>query len=433
MNNSLFMEFSNNSVRLVMYTEDNCFVNVDITGGYGSIYIPLMIHYIDDDIFIGEDALTFDLEEISRFAFNINDEDNVTIADYICVLIDKIHNQTPYKKIDRLIFVESNGYIYESFNNALPKLVHKKFSIFKSIELIGVLNKDAIAGYAMEYGTDFDIAIFDQYKISKYSLSSNNNKIQLLVNDDIMDFTVIDKYYLNKLALNHYERVYDELELLEQHKLSQLYKGQQVSLHKQFAMNKNVNIYSSITFPPKKITLDYDEFQQTYTKVNAQYNKNITNWIASTQKTKFMYCGIGQYISLIKSFKGETRGEIFNENLLVEGGFIYLKYLQTNINILEDTIIGYNIGLLEHGEFIPLIRKEYPLTEIIDIDILITDNQTHVKLYTNDKEEIKLVGTIDLTEILRKYRVDNIIRIGILMKMNQNKEIKEVNYELRKL
>lgn len=429
MKSTLFIEISELTARILLYNNaDDMTHHIDITGGYGKRAIPLAIHYLEDgDILIGEDTLLYEVEEGSTYIESILQDDEAVVADYIYVIKNKVEELTPNLQLSNIIVVSGN----KRFGSQALLDMYRRLDKETFLSLISI--REAIAGWCYQEienskVKELNIGYLDYKFLNAFKIiqKSDTGLLNITEINQVFDLDLINKYYLNQLKSMH--SIEDNQ--VTTHQLNQLYHNQKATIHKQQLNSKDINIYSSMVFPPVKLVLlaeDYNSFQTDWMKqFETQNGVSLLNKLKVVDK--FIITGGYDSMNFVKQVALESGLNFdYEENLLLDGAYEFLKLSQSNINIIYKQTLDCVIGVFNNKEFYPLISEEVEFSDHYDVDLVLTDYQKELILYSLIDNKIKPIHTIEIKEPMKIQRV--LLNIHI----NQNKEIEEVSYELRRL
>lgn len=427
METTLFIEISEITARVLVYNEvDGLCHDIDVTGGYGKKSIPLHIHYLKDgEILIGEDAIVYDIEEDSRFINSIIYAKEINAVDYINVLNKKIEKLIPDLRIATIILITD-----------LRKFRTKEFqSIFisklKTVDLQIISIKEAMAGWFyknLSPNQEITTLYLDYKNLYIYNLSNHtkSDAIQITSEKIPLDLNAIHEFYINILSQLHQKAD----TTFTKHQISQLYNSQKATIHKQLLGDKDVNIYTSIYFPPRKLVVPFKVFKEF--KENWYKQLSIEGGISVLKRLKFMdkviMSGGYDLINFLNSFSTfELPTKDYNEYLLLDGGFHFYESVLSGKDIIYKQSLEYSIGIFNDQEFYPLIEEHEEFINSYEINLILTNNQKEIQLFTKINQNIKPMYTLKIA-IPQKIQ-----RILVKIEINNDKEIEEVSYELRRL
>jgi len=427
MKTTLFIEISEITARVLVYNEvDGLCHDIDITGGYGKKSIPLHIHYLKDgEILIGEDAIIYDIEEDSRFIESIIYAKEINAVDYINVLNKKIKKLISNLRMTTIILITD-----------LRKFRTKEFqSVFRSklettdLQIISV--EEAMAGWFYKNllpDQVITMMYLDYKNLYIYNLNKHtkSDTIQITSEKTPLDLNAIHEFYINRLSQLHQKTD----TAFTKHQISQLYNSQKATIHKQILGDKDVNIYTSICFPPKKLVLLFKEFKEFkenwYEQLSTEGGISILKRLESVDKVTMT--GGYDLINFLNSFNTfELPTKNYNDNLLLDGGFHFYESVLSGKDIIYKQSLEYSIGIFNDQEFYPLIEEHEEFVKNYEIDLILTDNQKEIQFFAKTNQTIKPVYALSITTPQKIQRV--LVRIEI----NNDKEIEEVSYELRRL
>lgn len=432
MESTLFVEMNGFSARLMLYTmaEDQQHY-LDITGGYGKKSIPLYMHYnIEGEVFIGEDAFFCDIEDGSEFIHILNNNEIQEKADFIEVLLEKVKGMIPDLIIFRLVLISNHStFKSKAFEEEALIRLNKVFGHQeKAYQIQSLSYTQAIAGWLYYHGKGkTGIIYLDEEKIYLYNpQKENQNKVFL--NEKALPFPLnkIDEFYLNELHQQHFEDYNHQ----EEHQIRQLYNNQMSQLQQQVISQKKVNIYSSILFPPRKLELHYEVFNQFWELWKQEFMNPLEKMFKEVFKDVdevVLSGGFDKQHYLMNESIFKRVEPIKSESLILEGAYVYIDHMLKKTEILGLETMDQTIGIYNEGSYLPLVTSTDRMMEKVCFDLLLTNHQDELQFYSKEVDKEQLVYTLKIVE------PKALQRIIVTIEFNLEKEIKEVSYELRNI
>ncbi len=430
MKTTLFIEISEITARIMVYNEvDQLCHYVDTTGGYGKKSIPLDIHYLKEgDILIGEDAITYEEEEGSNYIESILHAQDEVVLDYILVLINKVEDLIPGLTILNIVIVS------DQLKFGSKTFKHMAKAKKKDLEISQLSIDDAIAGwiYGKEKTLDHQkkllVSYFDYKKLISFRVNilPDTHLIELTKYSIQFDLNAIHDFYMHALMKSH--NIEDHK--ISHHQMKQLYSHQKATLHKQLMLDKDVNVYSSLFFPPRKIVLTYETYKtfQDHWYEQLISENGISQWDVLKTVDQHFISGGYDLIQFCHNFDDlEWLSQDFDEYLLLDGGYRFYETMLKGKEIRFKQSLDYSIGVFNEKEFYPIVEETDQFFEHYEVELLLTDYQEDIQLFSKVKEKIIPIYNIPMKEPKK------IQRILLKIDLNQDKEIEEVLYELRRL
>lgn len=426
MNTTLFIEISEITARVLVYNEvDEVCHYVDVTGGYGKKSIPLHIHYLKDgEVLIGEDAIVYDQEDDSKFISSILYASRQNQIDYIRVLLEKVEELIPELKIINLVLVSNKkGFSNDEFRSLINKsLKHISYTLLSVEEaMVGWYHKQNLNSNLTTIYLDYkNLLYFDINRLEEDTLITINSKS---IN---LDLNAINEYYINLLGQLHKDGLND----FTKFQIRQLYNNQKPTLHKQLVTHKDVNVYSSIFFPPRKYVLDYKKFKAFkdtwYEQLIATNGINSIKYLESVDKV--VSTGGYDLINFLNSFdEFDFPNYNYDEYLLLDGAYSYYQSMIKGQELIQQHSLDFCIGVFNDKEFYPLIEEDIEFRDKYELELIVSDYQTEIVLFSKVNESVKPVYTVTIDE------PRDLSRLILTIKLSNDKEIEEVSYELRRL
>jgi len=426
MKTTLFIEISEITARVLVYNEvdEKCHY-IDVTGGYGKKSIPLYLHYLKDgEVLIGEDAIIYDQEDNSVFIQSILYAKISHQVTYIKVLMGKVEELIPELKVTNIVIVtDQKAFKSKDFESLLSDELG-------SMSLTRISVEKAMAGWYKLHGYKDKVttSYLDYKKLTYYNIDSQKDtSLVTITKDQInLDLKAVNDYYIN--LLRHLHK--DDFNEVTKFQITQLYNNQKATLHKQLLSHKDVNVYSSIFFPPKKLVLPYESYQRFKNTWYEQFNElgGISTLKQLETVDKVISSGGYDLINFLNSFdEFDFPTDHYDEYLLLDGAFHYYQCLLHDEELIYKQSLDYSIGVFNHKEYYPLIEEDTQLKDHYEVELILSDNHKEIQLFSKVKESIKPLHTLVIE------KPSKLAKILLKIKLNNDKEIDEVSYELRRL
>ncbi len=438
MKRKLFLEIYAQSILIYIKNDKGSIEPMDLTGGYGTLDVGLNLLILNQESFVGQDALQFDLDDKGRYLDNVLSGDIDFIESYLVTLLDKIRDYTSYKNLDQLVIIHDHHHGIESLKKRYPKR-------FEDLDLDYVTYTEAVAGYGCHHQESLVIVDEERirsYKVHKVLVEESRKRCSVISSDYEVNTLYLDNFYQDLLA--------DELELMSKeekkplsdtlaHDLRRLYLTQKNTLRKLHLGMDRVSIYSSISFPPRKVVIERVSIEGAFEKLKGQ----VDNCLKSLEVLKedkdsvddFLLSGRWEILRWVlpdDKFMGLKGGQ----GLLSYGADYYLEERESGNDLLSVSSLGFTIGIIEE-EYHPLVFEDEPYHKGISLDLMIEDDIEEVTLYKEKEGQVKELARVSLDNHLDKgfFNHDNLgfRRIKIYLNFDSNKEVKEVYHEFGKL
>ncbi len=383
---------------------------IDLTGGYGSMQIPLKIAYIEDEdaVVCGEEADTFD----NAVWAGITPE---WTADFIQHCLYKILQQYHGDIVTTLILMNGAG-----FSAKHCQSVQKKLAEQNSIQIQWISLKQALVGYGYDQGlNDAWLTYFNSTKSMHFHFVKDDLEKEYV--DEIIQrptaLEAIDQFYLQTIQAAHRKIYKKEIDL---QRIEQTYNDQKMLLYRQVQSKQDVNLYTSIYYPPKKITITYAEFivffEQWVQKNTIALNSELTQSIISG--------GYNQEIFWQK-LMDDGRYQ-YDEHMLFIGAKAFLNYRNThNGDLCTSTKTHWGYGIIDQDRRrIVFIRPGQIYQKRYVIELILTDYQRSVPFvkYDENMQESHLFNLYIYPKHATTY-------VTMTLEISIEGQIKEVNYE----
>lgn len=410
MNNVLIIELYTTTLRVCLFDQfSNSFSELDITGGYGKKAIPLFLHYVEDETkpLIGEDALLYDEEEKSFIKYMLKDEQSFLA--YFEVLIHKLSDQYTLTQGDRIVLIYSEEQCFEHLKSISKLLGHT--TLWLGIkECLGSCGSIA----ETKDSDEFLILTFDEVLVYQVFVQGNTTKTSV----SEFPMTEMDDFYMEMIKSHHEEAI-------NEYKILKLYEAQKGLIQQQLLTQKNVNVYSSLQYPPKKITLDFKLSYQFLIQWEKAFSVPFLQQI-SKMPFKVIYIATTYFDHpLIRTVFGKKSHRFITIDFLLPKGAIAL--LQESVNkfktrSLESFDNAYHIRTNDLD--VEIISKGQEFTQKIEIELVLTDFQNVIELHQIGIEN-------SLKSELHIKSDKNIQLIQYIMLFDERQNLCEVYYELR--
>ncbi len=435
----LFLEIYKESILLYINTDTDKLDPLDLSGGYGTLDIGLSLLVLEDESFIGQDGLQFDLDESSVYIPNVLKDEAKYLNVYMMTLLDKVKDYSPFKQIDEMIFIHDQNLGIECFRSEYP-------DDFENIPLKYVTIDEAMAGYGCV--TDHWTYLVDEDRIRTYIIEKNPDEMgrircHLKSLEYPLDILSLDKKYIDLLANQHKIDLSDESENISPnliHSLRRLYLSQRNAFRKLHIGEDKIQIYSSILFPPMKLEID----KKTIEAIFHDYESDLIKWLDGYYEMRnkeysshWKLCLTGRWERLCWVMPDKDFVNIQGTNgLLSEGALYYLKEKESGNDILEASYLGYSIGIIRE-EYLPLVFKDTPYHQGVSLDLMVGDELKVLSLYKEKAGHVSKILTLDIDKERESVFFGKLSygfrRLKIKLTFNKNKEVKEVYHEFGKL
>jgi len=422
MNVTLFLEICSSIGKLMLVEHEDLVCRyIDITGGFGRRELPLAIHYTNDnERLIGDDAYEFDYGEHAFLIESVRDTDIKHRRDFIVALMTKIENQMPQYKVSKLVIIcGPKDYEEKVWDmDILPKPHIVKY-------------KEAVAGYCLRFFKDSKDALpihyFDGEEDYIYNVFNQDKQIYVEETKARVPLSDIDQYYLDLLYKEH--KKHDEK--IKRSWIKSLFVKECQRLYRQLAVNKDIKVYSSITYPPIQINLKqkaFNHFRQEWIdafKLGDLYN------VEEQMTDGFIYCGRSEWIQLVKDAFSSFTGHL-EEHLMLDGAYAFLELQESeklSLKISEPLVskLGITIGVMSGDQFISLLERGSHLKSEYCFDMILTDYEEILDIWIDENNEKKRIRTLPIKH------PSHILKIKLFILMNGDREVKEVYYECDEL
>lgn len=423
------------SIRLIAYdnVEEN-YSEIDITGGYGKKSIPLYCHYVQDEPLplIGEDALLYDEEEI-LFVESIYESEQ-WFNDYMKVLLSKVSNHHFRDTLTQIIFI------------------YPQYMTMRHLMDLRMINDIPVQWVTFETCS----SSYERFRFEHYNELIHSNFIFDELNVYVgtyedntffcktIPFSLLecDIYYRERLKSFHSQEISD-------FKILKLYDSQKSIIQQQILTKKDVNVYSSLSYPPQKITLKYQEIFEFLRQWDSEYGVNFL------QKTKFHQHNMTVIATsmcdhpIIKSFFGKKLSLYHREDFLLSKGCIYSLVFLPSESLKQPILFEDTYIIRVDNRIIKIIHGGNPFLRLVKVELVLTGRKNDIELAklkevkteateesTEDAiEESSIKAETDIT-IINKLTIDINQSIGIIhycIQFDKDKNVSEVYYELRRV
>lgn len=418
---------------------DEKVVPLDISGGYKSPSIPLAIHYLSDEVLIGDDAYTFELEEESLLCCDFTQAKNQWIYDYFKLLMDKVKDRTSNNEFSELVLIHDELSFISKFVTWFSEGGMKP-SNGLSLRISELPIEMAIGGYIKTMSDLGEAAAGNSNKhflwispdhVLGFAGSIKAGQVTILKEDLNIRLNTFDEYIKNLLANEHFNIGFKEIDSVQKHKVNQLYDGQKMILWKMWDQDKDVSLYSSISFPPKKIFINSREIKMDMSLKLSKWKAEIKDYIQD--KEDLRWCVTGDMV-LLKEMTNDSFASFKRmDDLTVLGAKAYLEVKKTGIELVKTEEYNKVFGFMEEDTFIPIFKDGEPKGKLIhyQADLIFTKIPETLNIYSHEKDD--LIDDLKLEYKLKLLKKDELQRIHINIFMNKRSEIEEVRYELRRL
>jgi hypothetical protein len=332
--------------------------------------------------------------------------------------MNRVLDLIPLFEIESIVLISNDSLFNEDM--FIP-LCSKKLNLNQT--RVNVLSyQQAMAGKYLQDNCDIsNYLYFDYENLYLYQFHSIEDKLKsnmLIVNAPLNN---IDTYYQEMLTTLH-----KSTEIVDKHKIIQLYHSQRATIFQQFKIVKDVNVYSSILFPPMKIILRSHEFLEYKTQWINEFNETgLKKLKCAIDDRPIQIAGGYDFIQFIGQLHiTESISANYDENLLLDGGFYYMSTSQGEDLFIKETM-GRTIGVFNEQQFYPLIDSNQELKSEYKLNLLLTNNQKEIQLFVKNGDSIESSHKI-VVDDNKQYK-----RMIVYLTINSEKEIDEVSYELR--
>lgn len=407
MEHTLFIEMYENSLMMYMLDQNAKFQPVDISGGYGKLHVSFNVLKGQDQIFIGEDALQFDVDDQTEYIEHVM-TDGLYLDRYMETLIDKIRDYSPYKEIHRMVIIDCHHHGMEDF-----RMRHSQS--FNGIQVTYVTHMEAAVGYGCLKKQP--VSIIDEKHIYTYETVEENQQCSVTCSVDDVNVHDLELEYLEVLIDAHGRELTQEP--YQVHQLRRLYDAQKNSFRKLHLGEPSINIYSSVLFPPKKIKVTKEQVIDKF-KV---YLSSFEKW--KTMEEVGVMTGRVDILSWTLDDRILSNFEVYN-GALSEGARHFLNQKAQGVELLKARTLGYAIGIM-NDEFEALLFEDAVFSKEMQVNILTTDYEHHVQLMKEKDGILESLGEIEL-ETKNQYQ-----RISLFLTFDDQKELVEVRHEFGRL
>lgn len=406
MEDTLYIEFNSNSCKLAIYESMNeRFSMVDLSGGYGSIRIPYALqenHWEEEQqVLIGEDAINFDLHENSRYIENVWEHPKDWVI-FVSILVKKVKELYQDCRLSKLFcFVHEAKQVDERKEPLETEL---------NMDVIFVNGRQIFDLY-VEIHAQIGKKYLGLYLEDGLYLYSKEQKAQQKL---FLFAKVFDDYVMSYLRDQVAGK--EKLSVIQNHQLKRIFYQQRIYLFRKLFAGKDVSIYSSVTYPPKKITFSAQEFLNFFYEKTSGHE--LKRWVEDVE----IILGADEVEDLIKNI---GMGLVTDAYMLLQLLYEYSRKHES-ISIQQD-FYETDIGLVEkNGSFIRIATLEK--LEIGEHRFRFLLDECHeVKLVLRRQEAIEICRIIDLPKDpwFRQLFLD--------INIDENYRLNEVNYELRRI
>jgi hypothetical protein len=387
---------------------------VDLTGGYGMVQVPFKIAYLDheEDVLCGEEALAFGPAVWAG-------ESVQTTYDFLHKCITKIAQQYHDLKITSIALINAAEFTWYHCDGVQAQLTKTQYTEVQWISM-----KEAFVGYG--YQKQLHDATFVYFNGS-WSACFDFREQDILketvreVNKNSIALDAIDKFYLSRLKEEH-EKIYGlEIDIQS---LMRTYEDQKLLLYRQIQQRQDVHLYTSIQYPPKKITIKYADFDMFFKQwlsesLHMLKIQNDTIWIGGGYNQECFWK------QLLAEYKGD-----YDEHMLIKGAIAFVEYRKTHKkDLCTTTKTHWGYAILDHNNHrVPFILPGEKYQNPYIIDIVLTNYQRSVPF-------------LQLDEKLNEKHLFNLYihpenattHIEITLEISIEGQIEEVKYEYRTL
>lgn len=428
MQTTLFLEIGYQTVKIAVYHQaDEQLHFLDITGGYGKRAIPLQMHYIsDDDVYlIGEDAINYEVDETTIYYKNVLNEDSIKMCCFINGIIGKVQVMIPNLNMTQLVMIYNGDERINAMIKGISEYYKKQL-----IQVQYLFFVEAVASWYLKEGIKNKIQYhyFDDevvHYIELIPLDESHVFVEKYKRHPFL-LGLIDSFYINYLNKAHKK---------EQKKteLYRLYNDQMTTLYSQMTKEKDVSVYSSLEYPPirikvakEKVTLFLERFEEEF--IN-DYK------VFVEEKERGYYSGAYNKKIFVDALLDMKVKQIqYIENSLLEGGYYYFSQ-QLDDNFIKKNMTKCNIGVLDsEGRFIKIDIKPMIIKNWNEINLVMTHFEKKINI-------VEVISNVEQPEILeyktiKRIEIENpsmLLRMKIMILVNEEGQVEEVRHELRNL
>ena len=387
---------------------------IDLTGGYGVMQVPFKIAYLEDekDVLCGEEAEAF------GHAIWAGESIHSTF-DFLNKCMGKIENQYHSYTIRNVVLINAINFETNSCD-----VLEKMLAARRKFDIIWISVKEAFVGYGyrekIHEGTciylneSWSEQLFFRYEDLLREIISENKRKQIALQD-------IDRYYLNQLKEKHKNIYGKEVDI---DAIRRTFGEQKLILYRQMQRAEDVNLYTSIEYPPQKITFSYTSFK-TYFDRWLSLNSALIE--VSGQKI-WVSGGYNKEVYWRHLFKGYSYE--YDEHMLIKGAKTFLDFRQEhNKGLCTKTKTQWGYAIIDDKKRrIPFILPGEEYQKEYVINILLTNFECKVPFLFLDQ---------DMTEKhlfnLYIHPENERTQIEISLKISIEGQIEEVKYEYRPL
>jgi hypothetical protein len=387
---------------------------VDLTGGYGMIQIPFKIAYLDheEDVLCGEEAVSFGHAVWAG-------ESVQTTYDFLHKCIRKIAQQYHDLKITSIVLINAVEFTSYHCDAVQAQLTKTQYADVQWISM-----KEAFVGYGYQKQVHESSFIYFNGSWSawfEFRYQDILKETVREVNKNSIALEAIDKFYLSKLKEEH-EKIYGSE--IDMQAIMRTYEDQKLLLYRQIQQCQNVHLYTSIQYPPKKITLkyvDFDMFFKQWLERSLQMfiiqHENI--WIGGGYNQECFW----------KQLLSEQNYQ-YDEHMLIKGAIAFLEFRKAHKkDLCTTTKTHWGYAIIDHNNNqVPFIFPGEKYQNPYIIDVVLTNYQRSVPFVHLDQEmnENHLFN-------LYIYPENATTHIEITLEISIEGQIEEVKYEYRTL
>jgi hypothetical protein len=371
MKDILIVELYASTLRLCKYEkEKGTFVELDITGGYGKKAVPYYVHYIEDEInpLIGEDALLYD--NVDRIFVDSMLKDKAVFYDYMTVLITKLQAQHSIGLIQDIVFMYSEQMAVEELKRSVD------FQGY-SISWIGL--KECLIGYldlvrSKNQQNSFLVAFDEKMGYICYE------------KDETIEFNVVE------LSMEELDRFYRESindahpNGASEYQIVRLFESQKSMIHQQLLTQKDIKVYSSIHYPPFKITLKFEKASEFLIQWEKQYGAPFLQLLnRQTPRTMEIATTYTEH-PLIKMILGKKVKEAQSIDFLLAQGVVQCLFNEHTRQKVKEVLhktpkFTSTYFLKINNQKHCIIQTGYEFTREIGIDLVLTGEENDIELF----------------------------------------------------
>jgi hypothetical protein len=383
---------------------------IDLTGGFGTRQVPFEIAYIEDEevVLCGEEA--------KKFGNSVWAGENVQLTcDFLLTLIEKIEQQFHDYIFSSVVLINA-AHSKESTCELIGKILQKEKKV--RVRWVSIHEAFVAYGYSNQINEGTFIYFNDNWMDShQFSLKNIQEESVMDTRMDYVSLSEIDDFYLDRIY-KKYKEVYGKS--IDPILIKREYEEQKLLVYRQEQTQDDVRLYTSIQYPPKKITLSYDAYEKFYQE---WIQKNIT-FFNGFKGNIWVSGGYNQepyWKCLFQTVKYH-----YDEHLLINGAKAFLKYQEKNNQKLCTSTKchwGYMI-IDQENRKIPFIIPGEVYHPCYQIRLVLTEHENHIPIIfiTEDRQERHVFSVYFKP-------VESVTVIDIMLKISIDGQIKEVQYE----